>query len=244
MSDSIEARIDAASPFAEVIERAYRTFQPPVPEETEGCECCWSEEIQRDFFNHGQRGQPFEYLTEWFSAAVAPEISKGLWSWLLPRVLEALAADEPPATVGVEVSLSRFPTGDKSRWSPEEWEVLDDFRRLYIEHVHVDSGDFLDDILCMFALAGWSVDELFAQVYEWPTERLVEHLHGNWNPRAGHMSIWTTTFWPDVSESLSRWSDPALGQRFMKWSHEPERSESEALKARALAEAIDIFKGL
>ena len=54
--------------------------------------------------------------------------------------------------------------------------VLDEFQRLFLSIPDLRDDDCLDDILCMFAIAGWDINDLFTQILEWPTDKLVKKL--------------------------------------------------------------------
>lgn len=75
--------------------------------------------------------------------------------YLLPRVLDALAADDCPDVIALEVSLNRFGTGNPDRWSTSQWQVLDRFQQAYIERSARRRDHSLDAVLCMFRLGGW-----------------------------------------------------------------------------------------
>jgi len=76
--------------------------------------------IRKDFFNHGQADIPLNYINDWFFAAADIPLNKDKWRFVLPRILEVLASgEEPSSSIGIEVSLSRFATGDKKNWSEQ-----------------------------------------------------------------------------------------------------------------------------
>lgn len=210
-------KLSGDSPFTPIIEQAYEVFKGFRPSDTETCECCMDNNIRKDFFNHPPQDIPLNYVQDWFFGAVDPPISKGLWRFLLPRILEILACREDPAMVALEVSLSRFPTGDQSQWSDQEWSVLDRFQRMYLDECEtVCPGTMVDDVLCMFALAGWPIDALFEQVFEWPEEKLLRKLEEDWlswNRHGG--SVWVTAFWDDEQKARQLWSSPKLEKRLL-----------------------------
>lgn len=159
---AVEARISKAHPLHEVISEAYRVFRYPKPNTLGVCQhCCMDPGIEKDFLTPDVQDLPLSYLRDWFNGGVDLEMPRGVWGYLLPRILEVLAAGEEPAVVGVEVSLNRFPTGDLTQWRADEWAVIDRFRREFLADRHIPDGCFLDDILCMFASAQFSVSDLF-----------------------------------------------------------------------------------
>lgn len=212
-----EIMVPGDSPFAPIIEQAYEVFKGSKPGDTETCECCMDHRIRKDFFNHAPQDIPLYYVQDWFFGAVDYPISKGLWRFLLPRILEILACKEDPAMVALEVSLSRFPTGDQSQWTDQEWSVLDRFQRLYLKECEaVCPGTMADDVLCMFALAGWPADDLFEQVFDWPEDKLIRKLEEDWLTWGGHGgSVWVTAFWDDEQKARELWSSPKLEKRLL-----------------------------
>lgn len=192
----IGAKLAPDSPFFDIIEDAYAVFACAVPDDTGVCKgCCMDPAIEADFFAPPIREMPLAYVRDWFFAAAQSPLPKATWAYLLPRVLEVLACGEDPASVGLEVSLNRFPTGDRSQWSDAQWDVLDRFQRLYLHQWLHGTAPYLDDVLCMFGLAGWPLEGLFAQVRAVPDAVLVRRLFSDWC--IGRPSVWITAFWAD-----------------------------------------------
>lgn len=212
-----EIRLPDDSPFAPIIAQAYEVFKGSKPVDTEACECCMEDSIRNDFFNHPPHDLPYYYVRDWFFAAVDYPISKRLWRFLLPRILEILACGEDPAMVALEVSLSRFPTGDRAQWSDQEWRVLDRFQRLLLKECETARpDDMVDDVLCMFALAGWPADELFGQFFDWPEDMLLRKLERDWLSWGGQGgSVSVTHFWNDMPKARQHWSSPKLEKRLL-----------------------------
>lgn len=189
-------RVGSDSPLHPIVEEAYRVFAYPKPSTTGVCErCCMDPRIERDFHSPAIRELPLAYLRDWFFAVPTPALTREVWGYLLPRVMEVLACGESPSNAGIELSLSRFPTGDRQRWSDAEWDVLDRFRTTFLDHGARRSEDFLDDLLCLFGEAGWSLAELLDQASAWPDELLAERLWNDWCRRLGKRDIWITAFW-------------------------------------------------
>jgi hypothetical protein len=186
----------AEHPFHELIQEAYEVFEYDTPISTGVCRgCCMDPEIEADFFNPPVRDLPLRYVQDWFFAACDPSsLPRSVWGYLLPRVLEILAAGEDVAAVGLEVSLSRFPTGRQEVWSAREWSVLDRFQRLYLKRYAEYSTEYLDDALCMFGNAGWPLSSLFEQVLGWSDQLIAERLWFDWCQYPPGQ-IWITAFW-------------------------------------------------
>lgn len=189
-----KAKVSLEHPFHDVIQDAYRVFAYDTPIRTGVCEgCCMYPEVEADFFNPPIAELPLHYLRDWFFAACDPSLPKRIWGYLLPRVLEVLAYGEDPSSAGPEVSLNRFPTGDHAQWTDAEWDVLDRFQRAYLARAVQQDAEFLDDTLCMFGIAGWPLDDLFAQVAAFPDEVLARRFWNDWC--RGRPSIWIDAFW-------------------------------------------------
>jgi hypothetical protein len=180
----------------DLIHEAYEVFDYPKPRETGVCQgCCMDPEIEANFLTPPIWDLPLAWVRDWFFAACDPaSLPRSVWGYLLPRVLEILAAGEDVASVGLEVSLSRFPTGRRERWSAQEWSLLDRFQRQYLEHYAQHGTEFLDTALCMFGNAGWPLASLIEQILAWPDERIVERLWRDWC-QAPPGQIWLTAFW-------------------------------------------------
>lgn len=152
--------------------------------------------------------------------------------------MEALASGEELTLAGMETVFARHPTGDRSRWSEREWAVIDDFQRAYLRNVQRDEAFALDDTLCMFARGGWPLDDLFAQVDAWPTDRLVEQLSRDWSTAWGY-EIWITPFWDDEDVPWRFWTRPALYERFLDCGADSRTAPDIARRAYDLATVID-----
>ena len=199
------AHIDAGHPFFDIIEQAYRVFASPKPTDIGVCkQCCMDPAIEADFFNPDIRELPLIHVRDWYNGACAPNgVPQETWRYLLPRILEILAAGEDVCNTALEVSLRRFATGKPENWSPHEWAVLDRFQRTYL-HQQIDSGEhFLDDVICMFALGGWPLAELLLQVASVSDRELAQRLWRDWCSwsATGQEDVWITAFWDEPNKS-------------------------------------------
>lgn len=193
-----EIGLPSHHPFFDIIEAGYREFSSPKPAETGVCECCmdadkWSELLAPDI-----RALPIGSLREWFAASCERHsVPYPTWRYLLPRILDALAAEAWLDAAGLEVSLSWFETGNPDRWTLKQWAVLDRFQRLYLERCINGGAHRLDDVICMFRLSGWSLECLLAQVAASSAHCLIMRYWKDWceNTVAGRESICLTNFW-------------------------------------------------
>ncbi len=143
---------------------------------------------------------PLHYVQDWYFAAYDPKgIAKETWGYLLPRILEILAVDEDVSYVAKEVSLNRFDTGNPEKWSDDEWKVLNQFQRVFLQREIERQRDCLDDTICMFGLAGWPLQDLLDQVASNPDDKLAQRFWNDWckNRVPGRESVWITAFWED-----------------------------------------------
>jgi hypothetical protein len=196
--------------------------------------------IEADFFTPGIRDLPLHYLQDWFFAAWTEwPVPKPIWAYLLPRVLEVLASGQDPANVGLEVSLNRFPTGDPTQWSAGEWSVLDRFQRTWLARVFETSENPVDDALCMFGIAGWDLDTLFAQVLDHSDAALVQRFWKDWC--RGRPSIWLTAFWEGGGNerAFAFYTSDALYQRISAFALDPRTCPDLAEKAMRVAQVIE-----
>lgn len=230
-------KIKSDSPYYDLIQRAYQVFKQQGPVDLGVCDCCMEGKIRQDFFNHGQKDLPFRYVQDWFFAAADIPLNRAIWRYLLPRILEVLASGEEPSNCDIAVSLYRFPTGNPKQWTSKEWEVLDEFQRLFLYRVD-DHEESLDDVLCTFALAGWSTDDLFAQVDAWPVDKLINQLWNDWC-RYGRPGIWTTAFWEDESIPMALYTSQALLDKIINYALSLEQDTELTDKALAIAEIIE-----
>ena len=160
--------------------------------------------IEATFFDPPISELPLSYVQDWYFAAYDPEgVPKETWAYLLPRILEILAADEDTSNLGIEVSLKRFDTGNIENWSGQEWKILNDFRHMYLDRTIEQNENFLDDAICMFSLAGWPLRELLEQVAATSDEKLAQCLWHDWCswPAPRRESISITAFWESPGNS-------------------------------------------
>lgn len=243
----LKAKITADHSFFDIITEAYRVFAHYKPVDIGVCEgCCMYREIEADFFNPNIKELPLHYIRDWYFAAYDPEtgVPKSTWGYLLPRVLEILALGEEVSSNGIEVSLNRFQTGDSKNWTAGEWQVLDNFQRLFIKReIEGDTENYLDDAVCMFGLGGWSLDELFEQVLSYDAEVLAQKFWKDWceGVRPGRESIWITAFWEDAGEAaaLNFYTSEALRNKMETLAFADGVDPEIAAKALAVTEVIE-----
>ena len=238
-------KVSPDDPLFDIIEDAYRVFAYPKPKSIEVCEgCCMDAAVEADFFNPPIRELPLSYVQDWYFAAYQPSgIAKETWAYLLPRILEILAAGQEVSSIGIEVSLSRFQTGNPEHWSAREWDVIDRFQRGFLKQKIGPDEDYLDDVVCMFALAGWAVEDLVKQVSTAPDAALARRFWNDWCRYVvpGREDVWITAFWEGHGRSTAYnfYTSPDLHDRMLRLAlgklTEPELGE----KAFAVASVIE-----
>ena len=235
------AKLAPDSPFFSIIKDAYRVFSDRKPPAIGVCEgCCMYPEIEADFFNPERAQLPLAYVRDWFFAAADMPMPKPVWEYLLPRVLEILACGEDPSSVGIEVSLSRFPTGDAAQWSTEQFAVLERFAAQFIDCQKTSTRDYLDDVLCMFGTAAFDLRPLLALIEAWSDADLATKLHADWgHPYGG--SIWITAFWeaPLNSQVFAWYTSRALYDRMVAFGMAGATPRALSRKALDVADIIE-----
>jgi len=247
------AKLSPVDPFFELIEDAYRAFATHKPSDTEVCvDHCMPQPIADAFFSYDVRELPLRYLEEWYSAAASSEgISKHLWTYLTPRILEVLAAGQTVSFLGFEVVFQRYPVGRKEEWSENQWQVLDGFQRRFLaREIASETGkrgnilrdSYLDDKLCMFRRGGWELEDLLNQILAMPIDQLISRLWQDWCEDFGEYgTTWVTEFWePDDKARMEKfYVSDVLHQRFMGTALSDSSHPDIANKASDLVSVIE-----
>ena len=200
------AKVPPGHPFHDLIEEAYLVFAGPKPDDVDVCTHCFmTQATAEDFFRPNIAELPLDYLREWFGAAYpAGGVNQLIWAYLLPRTLEVIAMGEEPDVNGIELSLSRFDTGNPGHWSAAQWSVLDRFRGQFL-NTAPSRHHALDETLCMFRRGGWQLDDLLAQVLAMPDEDIVGRLWQDWCDGFGAYGyVSTTNFWQTADAARVR----------------------------------------
>lgn len=166
----------------EVIADAWRVFDLPKPATTGVCvNCCMDPGIEADFLNHPARDLPLSYIRDWFFAAFTDDLGFAQMGWLLPRILELLAAGEEVVYTGNEVALARLPrTGFPENWPAPAVAIVNRFARGFLSLRIAEQSRDLDMWLCMFGEGGVEMPPLLALLDELDDAALADLLHANW----------------------------------------------------------------
>ena len=241
----VEAKISVDHKFFSIIEDAYRVFAYPKPTSTDVCErCCLDARIASDFFVPPIRELPLRYVQNWFDAAYSGEgVTRETWGYLLPRILEILASGEDASVTSFEISLKRFDTGSPKKWSSGEWAILDRFQREFLRYKIESGNDALDDVICMFRLAGWPLEDLLDQVALTPDATLAQRLWHDWCRGCvpGREGVWITTFWesPDNTTVFDFYTSHELYAKMEALALADDTEAELAARASAVASVIE-----
>ncbi|MFS8047824.1 hypothetical protein [Rhizobium sp. BR 314] len=139
--------------------------------------------------------------------------------------------------------MNRFATGNRENWSMEEWSVLDRFQHLYLSWKIDLHKEFLDDVVCMFRLAGWDLRDLFDQIVALPDAKLAQCLWIDWCswPAPGHEGIRLTVFWehPDNAIAFQFYTSRNLHEKMEALALADDTDTDLAAKASAVASIIE-----
>lgn len=235
-------KISPENPFWDIIQNAYKVFRVPIPQHLEVCNiCCMPDALQDEMKTYSSPNIPFHLIKEWFDAATNTPVSQGLWCYILPRTLELISIGKVPG-LSLEIVLHRYPTGRKENWNEEQWLLLDEFQRQFLKtEIAFDPAHFdyftLDDKLCMFANAGWAIDDLFNQVYNLPIQILVKSLYDDWIAICSPQ-IWASEFWERPKEIEKKWTAKQLHDRLFEYGMAPDSPKPLADRALELVDVI------
>lgn len=241
--DGPGAKLRPDHPFFPIVQDAYKQFSSAKPTRLEVCECCIDADVERDFFNPPIDQLPLAYIRNWYFADHGPGISKPLWAYVLPRILEILAIGQQVSEISPEISLARFPMGQRHHWSTAQWDVLDRFQRAFLQRTVEHGRGPVDETLCMFALAGWPVEELIEQLDAMPDALLAEALWRDWckGSAPGREAVWVTSFWKgdDASTVYRFYMSDRLRERMTALAMAEDMPSDTAEKALAVAAVIE-----
>ena len=210
------------------IDEAWRVFDMPAPKDLGVCTvCCMDPEEAARMQRTDARHLTVAQLDDWYSSAFAAEPTKQQVAWLLPRVMEILAAGGEVFHLGREVVLKRLRlSGFPDHWARAEVRAIEAFSNAAFEsliHGEVSGSDFnVDEWLCMFAFSGIQMEPFLARLYALPDDQLFDILQrGPCDPRDGKIVV--SFFWedcPTATDVLSWYSSNAMLDRLRRASQE------------------------
>ncbi|MBY6201085.1 hypothetical protein KUV65_06925 [Maritalea mobilis] len=206
-SEQIAAgRVFPDHPFHRVIEDAYRVFDAPPPPHLGICTCgmCMGPDRAAELLRRPARAWTLADVWSWHDS-VEEGLDQRIWSWLLPRLLETLAAGESCHNGLYDRSLARFPTGKRAFWSDRQWAVLDRFAGMMLDRaMQRRFGPDLFHEMHMLAHGGWPIRDLIGRVMADPD--LPEALAYAWGLRFQTSDLfgpgWPTGAWDALHEAF------------------------------------------
>lgn len=116
-----------------IVEDAYRVFARYTLDRTLivcHCNCCMTEEVERELVATPLRSVPSQLLAEYTNSAHAwddDRVAREMRHFL-PRYFDLIAHDDPPSSLGLDICLNRIgDTGWRSKWSADEVHLIDSY---------------------------------------------------------------------------------------------------------------------
>lgn len=224
--------IEPEHPLFSLVERGYAVFKYQSPNNLGVCTtCCMCPLEVQDMLQAQVHEIPLLSIDRWYMAALSGTLTREVWGYLMPRILEILATGKEVCSLGNEIVLARFSTGNATLWRPEEWSVLADFQQQHLRWSVGVRPHEMDTNLCMYNLGGWPLAGLWEQVLKWPDGLLVEALWESWW-RLGYIERSVTSFWPNEKKEqiTALYSGPELRERVESIALSTSKSADKALE--------------
>lgn len=180
------ARVGDDHPMAALITEAYALFSRPAPQGLEVCtSCCLCPTTERAMLASTSRDLTRAQIWEWYNAALhhVGHVSKPVWCFLLPRILEILAAnDDAHNGLGPAGTFTRFPMADRQHWNAAEWDLLDRYRWALLDLSMTPGALSCDSVLGYiegFVAGGYELGPMVAWLAAQPPAALVDRLYGD-----------------------------------------------------------------
>ena len=172
-----------ATDLQTLAQEGYERFRAPTPRSLAVCTfCCMKPEVERRILSRMPRDIPLDEIQEWYGAAFGADDSADAVRWLLPRILELLAAGNLLRRGGNEVvfdriALSGYPNG----WSDAEAAFLERFcatlaAAVVMKPESLPELESLDECLCMIALGGIAMSPVLAALDQCPVSAVARAL--------------------------------------------------------------------
>lgn len=152
--------------LAAAVAEAWDVLALPPPPSTGVCKgCCMDPDIEAAFLGFEARDLPLSHVRDWYFAAYADDLGHAQMGWLLPRVLELLAAGEEPSFFGLETTLARLPqAGFPGDWPEPAVRAVRRFAHAWLATVVEERRPDLDETLCMIGAAGLDIGPFLHQL--------------------------------------------------------------------------------
>ena len=163
-------------PLFEPLLALYETLASPPPSEVRVCHDCGRGCMSRKEVAKLLKGPSgrlsAKLLYSWYFSALDTEPSRAMQRYLLPRILDAMVAEEDVEQLGQP--LRRFKDVSKpDAWREEQWRALKDLIYAYWRHLgetERSGGRDLQDAFEHLVAGGWVAEELLRATMDWPVE--------------------------------------------------------------------------
>lgn len=251
-SRSRSSRVALNDPCHRLIEQAYRVFERPSPRHVPGCRCalCSDPDRARRTVSIAARDWTAEDVLGWVAGAAAPDTGRAsvkvvsrtdraVFRFLLPRVLEMIAAGVLPMDGTTARALAQFAPARLARHATAEQIVMHRFGALVLDRAIHDAEwpQTAIGTLQMLACGGWSVPCLLRQSLNDPD--LPAALARSWG-RAGRREPLLSGGWPAGSVGAVRAAllTPLMVERMMNYAMADGTSPEETDAAMRAADLI------
>ena len=188
--------------FDDILRDAYEAFETSAPQNLNVCTtCCMNAASERIMLTQPPCEISDAHIHEWLEAAFTNEVFPSkVCLYLAPRLMAAAATPDFPAEY--ELIFHRVPLGDPSHWTDAQNAIIRRYHQRYW-NVYRQSDvlePMLDDVLCMFAQAGFAIQDSLSALSAWDDTALINRL---WRDCALHMDppLWESVWWGHASDA-------------------------------------------
>lgn len=233
ISRNRQARVACTDPSHRLVEEAYRVFERPAPRHVPGCACalCTDRGRARALAGRPARDWSTDDVSRWFARTavdtrgrdgveVASKTDRAVFRFLLPRILEILAAGSPLHDGPYGRAFTQFaPARQAGNWSAAEQALLQRFGALLLDRSIQDPQwpHDLFETLQLLAYGGWPLRSLLHQALAdpdlpaalaraWGRPRKRDALFpGRWPP-GGTLALREAFVTPQMAERLMNYA--------------------------------------
>ncbi len=182
-SRSIKPFTDKAHPLYSLIETLYHLFDCSPPKTVGVCYDCGRGCISKKEAKKLLRGPadqiPTPIIRSWCASATPQPVPKAVLHYLLPRILDGMAAEQHLHYMEQPLRLFSI-AGDPDAWTLEQSKALHNFQRQYWRWAaenDTSGGADLTDIFENLLAGGWSAERLWQQLIQWPDDIFLDEAH-------------------------------------------------------------------
>lgn len=246
-------RVARGDPFFRMIEEAYRLLERPAPRHVPGCVCtlCADGCRSRRLSGRAARDWAAEDVHDWCARAsgqadpsgggaeVVSRTDRAVFRFLLPRVLEIVAAGDGARDPGLELAWKLFQPARGTAVEAGRTALFDRFAALLLDRsIHdPDWSRDLFETMHFLASGGWSLRPLLRQAVADPD--LPAALARSWG-RANRRSTLFPGKWPaGAAAALSKtFVSPLMTERLMNFAMAEGTSPEETDAAMRTADLL------